>query len=111
MKEEDPKEKKTRMIIEAIRNKDYSNHMDGLEKINKINNNEYEKVLKFSVYRLEKWKLMKYRKQNYLMSLIGLMTMFGYYMVKNYLLIYYYFMWDINIMKPKVSDYIVERYR
>jgi hypothetical protein len=31
--------------------------------------------------------------------------------IKYSLVLYYYIMWEVDIRKPKVSDYIIERYR
>jgi hypothetical protein len=45
----------------------------------------------------------------YLISFVFLYI--SYKFIKYAVILYYYIMWDIDICKPKVSNYIIERFR
>lgn len=74
-------------------------------------NNEYK-------YMLEKGMAHYYRikwinnKKKYMFYFIGSAFVFCFMnLVKYYYVLYYYIMWDIDIRKPRVSDYIIDRFR
>jgi hypothetical protein len=78
---------------------------------NKGYNNEFKTVLETALAEKTKLDLIK-KKRKYKIYLFSFLTMYTIYnAIQYYYVIYYYFMYDVDIRKPKVSDYILERYR
>ena len=106
---EEEKLEKTKKLIEKIKN----NELNKLkpEEMNILQYNEYKIVLAKSVYNYKKIKLQKSMKKLtvyfiLLSSSLVILKIFSVYYV-----FYYMFMWDIDLRNPKVSDYIIERFR
>jgi hypothetical protein len=80
-----------------------------LEKL--INKNEYEIVLEKARCQYTRIRLinLKLKAKRFIIPLIVTFTIYN--VIKYYYILYYYIMWDIDIRKPRVSDYIIERYR
>jgi hypothetical protein len=76
-----------------------------------FNNNEYKYMLEKGMAHYYRIKWINNRKK-YLFYFIGSVCAFCVLnLVKYYYVIYYYIMWDIDIRKPRVSDYIIDRFR
>jgi hypothetical protein len=79
---------------------------------NKVaNENEYKFMLEKCLGHYYKIKWIQNRSKLKLFALAFIGTISAFQLIKYYYIIYYYFMWEIDIRKPKVSDYIVERFR
>ena len=77
----------------------------------KISNNEYKKMLEKCMIEYYKIKWGKSKKKIYF-AFVSFSTLFvTFQIMKYYYVIYYYIMWEVDIRKPRVSDYIVERFR
>ncbi len=87
------------------------------EKLNKLKyenykyKNEYQSMLEkcLSTHYKLKWVNNQKKFKFYAFSLFSAFCVFN--LIKYYYVIYYYIMWEIDIRKPKVSDYIIERFR
>jgi ribosome-binding ATPase YchF (GTP1/OBG family) len=73
--------------------------------------NEYNLILEKAKYQYTRIKFIQTKNKLKKYSLLGLAVLATYGTIKYYYVIYYYIMWDIDIRKPKVSDYILERFR
>ena len=94
-----------------VKNK-YDLKLEQLRRDNlKIRNNEYKEMLEKCMIEYYKIKWIKSKKKIYF-ALISFSTLFvTFQIMKYYYVIYYYIMWEVDIRKPRVSDYIVERFR
>lgn len=94
-------------------------YIEKLKKLKKLksqnyktyNNSDHLHMLEkgMAQYYKCKWISNSRKYKFYLIS--GIVTLTLMNMVKWYYVVYYYIMWDIDIRKPRVSDYIVERFR
>jgi hypothetical protein len=73
--------------------------------------NEYKTMLEKARSKYTQIKLTQLFSKAKMYSIPLIITFGAYQFVKYYYIIYYYIMWDIDIRKPRVSDYIIERYR
>ena len=98
------------------------NNIDKLKQYSQQNNlyidriihnadSEYITVLKKGLARHNKVKIIQMIKTFKRMILPSIVVFSTYQFFKYYYIIYYYIMWEVDIRKPKVSDYILERYR
>lgn len=72
---------------------------------------QYEIVLEKTI-ALHKRNVFQINRKRYLSAgLLAVISISLYKAVKWYYIFYYYFMYDIDIRKPKVSDFFMERYR
>ncbi len=86
-----------------------------LEELIKANyknkNNEYKTMLEKCMIEYHKIRWIKSKRKIYF-GLISFSALFAtFQIIKYYYVIYYYIMWEVDIRKPKVSDYIIERFR
>lgn len=72
---------------------------------------EYKKMLIKSLSRNFMLNLKYKIKKSKTYLIIFSLSYISYKMLKFSVILYYYIMWDIDIRKPKVSDYIIERFR
>jgi len=89
----------------------HSEKLQNLKLENYNTESEYKHMLKKGMALYYKSKLNSNRKKilfNIYFS-IFLITIFNLF--KYGLVLYYYIMWDIDIRKPRVSDYIINRFR
>lgn len=101
-----------------LKQKEAFDNVNYLKKITKNNlplfyyrYNIYNIVLEKSLLKNSYTKFLK-NKYRYI-SLFVSLTCFTiiYNILKGYYIFYYYIMYDIDIRKPKVSDYFIKRYR
>ena len=86
--------------------------LDKLIKNNhQINNNEYKAMLEKCMIEYHKIKWIKSKKKIFFTIGAFSVTLAALQIIKYYYVVYYYIMWEVDIRKPRVSDYIVERFR
>jgi hypothetical protein len=113
----DTKEKNTNFIkanYDHIGLNDLKKFSKGeIEKVEQIISklSEYKFILQkaTSQYTRIKFIQTKTKLKNYF--LISMILLSSYEVIKYYYVIYYYIKWDVDIRKPRVSDYIIERFR
>jgi hypothetical protein len=74
-------------------------------------NNEYLFMLEKGLAKHHKFKLNRNLKKFKFYFLTFSAGYFVFSIVKYYYIIYYYIMYDVDIRKPRVSDYLIERFR
>jgi hypothetical protein len=106
---DEEKLKRTLEIIQKIKN----NEINKLKpkEMNILKYNEYKIVLAKSIYSYKKIKFQKSIKKNVAYFLVVFSSLLILKLFSQYYLIYYWFNWDIDLRNPKVSDYIIERFR
>lgn len=75
---------------------------------------DYSSYNKEKENALNEYYRIKFEKNKYkifLKMFIGILIYSIYKLIKGYYILYYYIMYEIDIRKPKVSEYIVRRYR
>jgi hypothetical protein len=77
----------------------------------KENNGEYRHVLKKGLAKYAKIQFLQNRKKYGAFILFFSLSYFSFSVIKYYYVIYFWFMYDVDIRKPKVSDYVIERFR
>ncbi len=77
----------------------------------KIERNEYKNMLEKCMIEYHKLKWIQSKKKIYVGIFCFSALFTAFQIVKYYYVIYYYIMWEVDIRKPRVSDYIVERFR
>ncbi len=117
MNQED-RAKHTEVITKLIKEgdiyklKQYSqNNSLHIDKIIKNSDSEYNTMLKKALTQHNRVKIIQKIKILKRMILPTIIIYSAYQFVKYYYITYYYIMWDVDIRKPKVSDYILERFR
>lgn len=73
--------------------------------------NQYEIVLEKTILLHKRSVFQKNRKRYLSAGVLAILAVSFYKAFKWYYILYYYFMYDIDIRKPKVSDFFMERYR
>lgn len=91
------------------------NLYDKLEKLKSNNfpnkSNEYRYMLRKGLIRYYQIKWVREKRKFYFMTKLFFSGFVIFQIIKYYYVLYYYIMWDIDIRKPRVSDYIIERFR
>jgi hypothetical protein len=102
--EQDTESRRKNLMIkvENLKNKNFSKFAP---------ENEYKFMLEkcLAQYYKIKWIQNRRKYKFYIFASISAFSIFQ--LIKYYYIIYYYIMWEIDIRKPRVSDYIVERFR
>lgn len=101
-KNTETRKKNLMLKIDNLKNKNFSRFAP---------ENEYQYMLEkcLATYYKIKWIQNRRKYKFYIFASISAFSIFQ--LIKYYYIIYYYIMWEIDIRKPKVSDYIVERFR
>lgn len=90
----------------------FDSKLELLKKQNyQINTNEYKHMLEKCMIEYHKIRWIKSKKKFYF-AIFSFSTLFAtFQIIKYYYVIYYYIMWEVDIRKPRVSDYIIDRFR
>ena len=106
---EEEKYKNTKDLIEKIKNNELNKIKP--KEMNILQYDEYKIVLAKSIYNYKKIKLQKSMKKVTLYFILISSSLMILKLFSLYYIFYYLFMWDIDLRNPKVSDYIIERFR
>ena len=106
---EEEKYKNTKDLIEKIKNNELNKIKP--KEMNILQYDEYKIVLAKSIYNYKKIKLQKSMKKLTLYFILISSSLMILKLFSLYYIFYYLFMWDIDLRNPKVSDYIIERFR
>jgi len=73
--------------------------------------NQYNIILYKNIYKYEKQKFLSRKKWIFLKIFFLFISIIFIKVFKYYNVVYYYFMYEIDIRNPRVSDYFLKRYR
>jgi hypothetical protein len=86
-------------------------HNLNIDKIIPKTDSEYITMLKKGLAQHNRVKIIKKIKLTKKFIIPSALIFTSYQFIKYYYIIYYYIMWEVDIRKPKVSDFILERFR
>ena len=108
-------------MVDKIKDELKTNNVNRLKQLSIITSNQlpifnkryniYDITLRKSISKYSFDKFIKNKNRYIAFTVLAVISTIMIKIIKYYYVGYYYFMYDVDIRKPKVSDYFLQRYR